>query len=146
MATLSSAHRKTLPLLRDGTGWCEIGWEEALDLCAARIQALRAEPLSILHLDSSGNMGLMVQVPQHFFNLLGASRAVGSLCAGAGMAACQADFGRVERLAAVYKRLHQPGIHPIAPLPVGSQPPQRTGEQRAGPDCGSSPAPKTGCC
>jgi anaerobic selenocysteine-containing dehydrogenase len=93
---LSSPHRVTAPQLRDGTGWREIGWQEALDICAARIQALRAEPLSILHLDSSGNMGLMVQVPQHFFNRLGASRAVGSLCAGAGMAACQADFGRVE--------------------------------------------------
>ena len=93
---LSSPHRVTAPLLRDGTGWREIGWEEALDICAARIQALRAEPLSILHLDSSGNMGLMAQVPQHFFNLLGASRAAGGLCASAGIAACQADFGRVE--------------------------------------------------
>ena len=93
---LSSPHRVTTPLLRDGTGWREIGWQEALDICAARIQALRAEPLSILHLDSSGNMGLMVQVPQHFFNLLGASRAAGGLCASAGIAACQADFGRVE--------------------------------------------------
>jgi len=98
---LSSPHRITTPLLRDGAGWREIGWEEALEICAARIQALWDEPLSILHLDSSGNMGLMVQVPQHFFNLLGASRAVGSLCAGAGMAACQADFGRVEH--------HEPG-------------------------------------
>lgn len=93
---LSSPHRITAPLLRDGAGRREIGWEEAIETCAARIQALRAEPLSILHLDSSGNMGLMVQVPQHFFNRVGASRAVGSLCAGAGMAACQADFGRVE--------------------------------------------------
>jgi anaerobic selenocysteine-containing dehydrogenase len=93
---LSSPHRITAPLQRYGAGWREIGWEEALDICATRIQALRAEPLSILHLDSSGNMGLMVQVPQHFFNLLGASRAVGGLCASAGIAACQADFGKVE--------------------------------------------------
>jgi hypothetical protein len=62
---------------------------------------LRAEPLSVLHLDSSGNMGLMLQVTQHFFNLLGAGRAVGGLCAAAGVAACQADFGRVEH--------HEPG-------------------------------------
>ena len=98
---LSSPHRITAPLLRDGDRWREIEWGEALDTCAARIQELRDEPLSVLHLDSTGNMGLMVQVPQHFFNLLGASRAVGSLCAGAGMAACQADFGRVEH--------HEPG-------------------------------------
>ncbi len=57
---------------------------------------MRAEPLSILHLDSSGNMGLMSLAVQHFFNRLGASRAAGSLCVGAGMAACQADFGAVE--------------------------------------------------
>ncbi len=93
---LRSPNRITAPLLRDGAGWRELGWQEALAICAARIQALRAEPLSILHLDSSGNMGLMVQVPQHFFNLLGASRAAGGLCASAGMAACQADFGKVE--------------------------------------------------
>ncbi len=98
---LSSPHRITAPLMRDGAGWREIGWDEALDVCAARIQALRADPLSILHLDSSGNMGLMAQVAQHFFNLLGASRAAGGLCASAGMAACQADFGRVEH--------HEPG-------------------------------------
>jgi len=98
---LSSPHRITRPLLRDGTGWREIGWDEALDVCAARIQERRAEPLSILHLDSSGNMGLMAQAPQHFFNLLGASRAAGGLCASAGMAACQADFGGVEH--------HEPG-------------------------------------
>ena len=76
---LRSPQRIIAPLKRDGAGWREIGWEEALDICATRIQALRAEPLSILHLDSSGNMGLMVQVPQHFFNLLGASRTVGGL-------------------------------------------------------------------
>lgn len=98
---LSSPQRITSPLLRDGAGWRRIGWGDALDVCAARIQALRAEPSSILHLDSSGNMGLMAQVSQHFFNLLGASRAAGGLCASAGMAACQADFGGVEH--------HEPG-------------------------------------
>jgi anaerobic selenocysteine-containing dehydrogenase len=93
---LGSRNRITVPLLRDADRWCEIAWDEALDICAARIQELRAEPLSILHLDSSGNMGLMFQTPQHFFNLVGASRASGGLCASAGIAACQADFGRVE--------------------------------------------------
>jgi anaerobic selenocysteine-containing dehydrogenase len=93
---LSSPNRITRPLRRDGSGWRAVGWEEALDLCAARLQALRAEPLRILHLDSSGNMGLAMQVPQHFFALLGASRAAGGLCASAGIAACEADFGRAE--------------------------------------------------
>ena len=93
---LASPNRVTRPLRREGSGWKPVGWEEALDLCAARIQALRAEPLSILHLDSSGNMGLAVHVPQHVFALLGASRAAGGLCASAGIAACEADFGRAE--------------------------------------------------
>ena len=31
---LSSPHRITAPLLRDGTGWREIGWEEALETSA----------------------------------------------------------------------------------------------------------------
>jgi anaerobic selenocysteine-containing dehydrogenase len=72
---LASPNRITQPLRRDGSGWRAVGWEEALDLCAAGIQALRSEPLSILHLDSSGNMGLAIHVPQHFFALLGASQA-----------------------------------------------------------------------
>jgi anaerobic selenocysteine-containing dehydrogenase len=93
---LASPSRITQPLRRDGSGWRTVGWEEALDLCAARIQALRSEPLSILHLDSSGNMGLSSHIPQHFFALLGASRASGGLCASAGLAACEADFGRAE--------------------------------------------------
>jgi len=41
---LSNPHRITAALLRDGAGWRDIGWEEALEICAAMIQALRANP------------------------------------------------------------------------------------------------------
>ncbi|MEJ5357718.1 MAG: molybdopterin-dependent oxidoreductase [Desulfobacterales bacterium] len=93
---LNSPSRLRTPLRRTPEGLRAVGWEEALDLAAARIQALRGRPETILHLDSSGCCGVSLHIVQHFFNALGASRAGGSLCAEAGRAASIADFGALD--------------------------------------------------
>lgn len=93
---LGSPHRVTTPLLRERSGWREIGWEAALDLCAAKIQDCRKEPASILHIFDVGNKGLLPLLSWRFFGELGATRAAGSLCDTAGIAACQADFGALD--------------------------------------------------
>lgn len=93
---LASPSRLRTPLLRTPEGLRAVGWEEALDLAAARIQALRDRPETILHLDSSGCCGVSLHIVQHFFNALGASRAGGSLCAEAGRTAAIADFGALD--------------------------------------------------
>ena len=85
--------RIKFPLLRVNDGWRQITWEAALDLCAEKIQALRSQPKSILHLKSDGAKGVLKAATALFFSLLGASRTIGSLCDAAGFMAYIHDFG-----------------------------------------------------
>ena len=93
---LRSKHRITSPLLRQGKNWKSIGWEEALKLCAQKIQENRSKPESILHLRGEGDKGVLSRASKLFFAELGASETVGSLCDVAGIAACVADFGSLD--------------------------------------------------
>jgi anaerobic selenocysteine-containing dehydrogenase len=93
---LQSAERLRTPLLRQGGRRQPISWEAALDLCAERIQALRAQPASILHLPSDGAKGVLKEAVGLFFAQLGAGRILGSLCDAAGYMAGVEDFGSRE--------------------------------------------------
>jgi anaerobic selenocysteine-containing dehydrogenase len=81
------------PLLRSAGTWQPISWETALDLCAEKIQMLRSEPKSILHIKSEGAKGVMKAATALFFSMLGTSRTKGSLCDAAGFMAYIYDFG-----------------------------------------------------
>ncbi len=91
-----SAQRITRPLLRDGSGWREISWSRALDLCAEQIQRWRDEPAAVLHLRGDGNKGILRLFSDLFFSRLQASTTRGSLCDEAGIAACIEDFGSLD--------------------------------------------------
>ncbi|MDH3929258.1 MAG: molybdopterin-dependent oxidoreductase, partial [Deltaproteobacteria bacterium] len=93
---LESAHRITTPLLRKGQDWQSIGWQEALQLCAQKIQEYRSESETILHIRGDGDKGVLSQASKLFFASLGASQVEGSLCDMAGIAACIADFGSLD--------------------------------------------------
>lgn len=84
------------PMLKAGRGWASISWDEALDLCAERIQALRSEPTSILHLPGAGTNGVLKEGVGLFFARLGSSLLKGSLCDAAGHLAYLLDFGSRE--------------------------------------------------
>ena len=90
---LAAPERITEPLLRKGRKWQPISWESALDLCAEKIQALRDDPQSILHIHSDGAKGVLKEAPALFFALLGSTRTKGSLCDAAGYIAFIHDFG-----------------------------------------------------
>ena len=90
---LRSPNRITRPLLRRGADWQPVNWDEALDLCADRIQQYRREPASILHIHGEAVKGALKQSSKLFFAQLGASRVRGSLCDAAGYVAYVADFG-----------------------------------------------------
>jgi len=81
------------PLLRIKGSWQRITWDAALDLCAEKIQALRSEPKSILHIKSEGAKGVLKAATALFFSILGSSRTKGSLCDAAGFMAYIYDFG-----------------------------------------------------
>ncbi|MBN2514406.1 MAG: molybdopterin-dependent oxidoreductase [Deltaproteobacteria bacterium] len=93
---LRSPHRITSPLLRAGEKWNPIEWDEALQLCAEKIQRYRDEPSSILHIHGDGAKGVLKCADNLFFGRLGSSRTAGSLCDTAGIAACIADFGSLD--------------------------------------------------
>jgi anaerobic selenocysteine-containing dehydrogenase len=81
------------PLLRDHDTWKRITWESALSLCAQKIQELRSEPKSILHIKGEGAKGVLKAATALFFSILGTSRTIGSLCDAAGFMAYIHDFG-----------------------------------------------------
>ncbi|PNV84990.1 MAG: molybdopterin oxidoreductase [Desulfobacteraceae bacterium] len=93
---LTSGHRIITPLLRQGRDWKSIGWDEALELCAEKIQQNRFEPESILHVRGEGDKGVLSQASKLFFAELGSSQMAGCLCDIAGIAACIAAFGSLE--------------------------------------------------
>ncbi len=91
-----SDERLTTPLIRRAGRLDPAGWDEALDLCAARLkEALRewGAP-SILHYSSGGSLGMMKLANRRFFDALGpVSVKRGDICSGAGDAAQHADMG-----------------------------------------------------
>jgi len=90
---LQSPDRILQPLLKQHGKWTPIDWEQALDLCANKIDLYRKEPLSILHVQGSGALGALKGVTSLFFGRLGATRIRGSLCDAAGYMAFVHDFG-----------------------------------------------------
>ena len=90
---LQSPHRITRPQLKTKNGWETIGWDEALDLCAAKIRNLCSRPTAILHIHNEGAKGVLKEATALLFTRLGTSRVRGSLCDAAGYIACVHDFG-----------------------------------------------------
>ena len=92
--------RLTAPLLRGPDGVQRpVSWDEALDIAAARLLAIRAEsgPAAIMHYRSGGSLGLLKSVPDAFFRAFGPVTVKrGDICSGAGEAAQEADFGECE--------------------------------------------------
>ena len=90
---LQNTDRILKPMLRSEDGWQPISWDEALDLCAQKIQQLRHQPKAILHIYGSGAKGVLKEASTLLFNQLGTSRTLGSLCDAAGYMAYIRDFG-----------------------------------------------------
>jgi anaerobic selenocysteine-containing dehydrogenase len=93
---VQSPHRITQPQLKTQIGWQVISWDEALELCATKIQALRSRPTAILHIHNEGAKGILKEATILLFNRLGSSRVHGSLCDAAGYMGGVHDFGSRE--------------------------------------------------
>jgi len=94
---LGSPRRVTAPLVRRGDELREAGWDEALGLVAARIDALRDAPQRMLHIHYHASFGLLHQASKLLFNTLGASGFSGAICLGAGAEALRRDFGAIRQ-------------------------------------------------
>ena len=93
---MAGSHRITHPQFKTKDGWQTISWGEALDMCAAKIQALRSRPTAILHIHNEGAKGVLKEATTLLFARLGTSRVRGSLCDAAGYMAGVHDFGSRE--------------------------------------------------
>ncbi len=93
---VQSSQRIAHPQLKTKNGWETIRWDEALDICAAKIQALRSRPTAILHIHNEGAKGVLKEATTLLFSRLGTSRVRGSLCDAAGYMAGVHDFGSRE--------------------------------------------------
>jgi anaerobic selenocysteine-containing dehydrogenase len=88
--------RLTTPLRRRGDELVPVSWEEALDEIAGAMLRIREESggAAILHYRCGGSLGMMKRVSDGFFEAFGpVTVKSGDICAGAGSAAQQADFG-----------------------------------------------------
>src|SRR5262245_36488090 len=96
LATQYSPDRITTPLLRRGDALVPIGWDDAIDFAASRIEAIKREsgPEAIFHYRSGGSLGLLKHLSDLFFAKLGpVTTKRGDICSGAGDAAQMTDFG-----------------------------------------------------
>jgi anaerobic selenocysteine-containing dehydrogenase len=93
-----SSNRILHPLKRSKGGWHRITWDDAFDTLAEWLTTLQAQDgsLAALSYQSAGSMGLLKALNQRFFNVWGGvTEAVGSLCAGAGIAGQLKSYGTV---------------------------------------------------
>jgi anaerobic selenocysteine-containing dehydrogenase len=92
---LARPDRIVRPRLRTPSGWQDLGWDEALDLCADRLQAVIREhgPEAVLFVQSGGSLGLSAEVCRYLFDELHATTMAGGVCLDAGEWAQATDFG-----------------------------------------------------
>jgi anaerobic selenocysteine-containing dehydrogenase len=96
LETQYAPDRLTTPLLRKDGELQPVGWDEALDFAASRLNAIRAEsgPAAIFHYRSGGSLGLLKHLCDWFFERFGpVTTKRGDICSGAGDAAQMLDFG-----------------------------------------------------
>ena len=93
-----SPDRLTSPLYRERLtdDFRPIDWEQALDLAAGKLTAIRAEsgPAAIFHYRSGGSLGILKHLSDYFFEQFGpVTMKRGDICSGAGDEAQMIDFG-----------------------------------------------------
>jgi anaerobic selenocysteine-containing dehydrogenase len=84
------------PMLRKDGALVPVGWDEALDVAAERLTAIREQSggAAILHYKSGGSLGILKNLSKLFFEQFGpVSLKRGDICSGAGDAAQEKDFG-----------------------------------------------------
>jgi len=90
---LDAEDRIVTPLIRENGNFREASWDEAMGLAAARLDAARAVPESVLHVHGHGYRGILAKASSVLFDRLGASTYNGAVCDETGIVASKRDFG-----------------------------------------------------
>ncbi len=91
-----SPSRLTNPMIKKQGEWKTISINEALEICAEKMDSLLNTPERILHIQGHGIRGIYVDSVRYFFASIGASKTRGSLCDDAGIEASILDFGTLD--------------------------------------------------
>lgn len=83
------------PLLKRNGSFTPVSWDEALKICADKINVL--DPEEILHIRGYGYRGVLADASNVFFRTLGALETCGSLCDEAGCEAIIQNFGSLDQ-------------------------------------------------
>ncbi len=95
---LNHPERLRYPLLKQGSSFKRVSWQQALEAMSWNINAAldKYGPLALLHFYDGGYGGILKNIESRFFSALGGCTVhKGSLCWGAGLAAQKIDFGAV---------------------------------------------------
>ncbi|MTI83006.1 MAG: molybdopterin oxidoreductase [Firmicutes bacterium] len=93
---LYSPERILYPMVKEGSDWRRIQWNEALDIWARKLEEIKRQygTGAVLYHDASGSNGVLRGLGSRFFNVYGGvSIPEGSLCWASGKAAQAVDFG-----------------------------------------------------
>lgn len=93
-----SNERLLYPMMREGSTFRRIGWQEALDTAAAKLLDARkqAGARAVLTYTDAGSMGYLKSLDTRFWHCFGgATVASGSLCSAAGLSALASDCGEI---------------------------------------------------
>ncbi len=93
-----SSQRLLHPMVREGSTFRRIGWDEALDIAAGKLMEakLKGGARSVLTYTDAGSMGYLKSLDTRFWHFFGgATVASGSLCSAAGLSALASDCGEV---------------------------------------------------
>ncbi|AGW12974.1 molybdopterin-dependent oxidoreductase [Megalodesulfovibrio gigas] len=91
--TLQRPDRIVTPLIKQDGQFHPASWEEAMDLIAAQLTALRDTPERILHHIDYASFGVLHRASEYIFGRLGAAGLAGGSCVRAMGAAIVKDFG-----------------------------------------------------
>lgn len=94
---LSHPDRITRPLVLHRGEHHPISWDEALDMCAEKINALSRTPERMLHVRGYGYRGVLADASKLVFGTLGTATTHGSLCDSTGITALETDFGALRQ-------------------------------------------------
>jgi anaerobic selenocysteine-containing dehydrogenase len=95
MERLNAEDRILEPMIKENGSFRPAEWNEALDLVAGRINALRATPERMANVFYVASYGVLFRASPAFFGRLGATEVSGDYCLDGGIEALERDFGVV---------------------------------------------------
>ncbi len=97
MDRLGATDRILEPMIKENGEFRKVDWNEALELVARKINALRPTPERMMNIFYVASYGILFRASPAFFGRLGCSEVSGDYCQNGGHEAQMLDFGLVKQ-------------------------------------------------